>query len=34
MQQEYKAFIMEKVQNCTDEALLDLIAKLLIESSY
>ena len=34
MQQEYIRHIIERLQNCADEALLDLILKLLIESGY
>lgn len=34
MQQDLLPIIIERLQNCTDEALLDLIAKLLIESGY
>lgn len=34
MQQETIHIIIDKVQSCTDEALLDLILKLLMESGY
>ncbi len=34
MQQEYIEQIIERLQACTDEALLDLILELLIESGY
>lgn len=34
MQQETIQIIIDKVQSCTDEALLDLILKLLMESGY
>lgn len=34
MQQEYIIHITERLQNCTDENLLDIILKLLIESGY
>jgi hypothetical protein len=34
MQQELIRQIIERLQECTDESLLDLILKLLIESGY
>ena len=34
MQQELIRQIIERMQECTDEMLLDLILKLLIESGY
>lgn len=34
MQQEYIHQIMKRLKNCTDESLLDLILKLLMESGY
>ena len=34
MQQDLTSQIIERLQVCKDESLLDLILKLLIESSY
>lgn len=34
MQQEIIPIIIDRLQNCTDEALLDLILNLLVESGY
>lgn len=34
MQQELIRQIIERLQECTDEGLMDLILKLLIESGY
>lgn len=34
MHQDLAKAIIEKIQNCNDESLLDLILKLLLESGY